>query len=98
MDHPGDLTNQAQKTSCDSCQGVPMGGSLPAVGPFAEDGKDFQFPAFYQLPPFFTLQPHAGIRAKQLELWKQLISECPGRCCSPKKLGGFLFRNQRNTG
>lgn len=41
----------------------------------AEDGKDFQYPAFYQLPPFFTLQPHASVRAKQLELWKQLISE-----------------------
>ncbi|CAK9067412.1 unnamed protein product [Durusdinium trenchii] len=39
------------------------------------DGKDFQYPAFYQLPPFFTLQPHASVRAKQLELWKQLISE-----------------------
>ena len=44
-----------------------------------QEGKDFQFPAFYQLPPFFTLQPHAAVRAKQLELWKQLISECP-RC------------------
>lgn len=41
----------------------------------AEDGKEFQFPAFYHLPPFFTLQPHAAVRAKQLELWKQLISE-----------------------
>eukprot|EP00434_Breviolum_minutum_P027871 symbB.v1.2.024656.t1/scaffold2352.1/size103767/2 len=39
------------------------------------DGKEFQFPAFYHLPPFFTLQPHAAVRAKQLELWKQLISE-----------------------
>ena len=41
----------------------------------AKDGKEFQFPAFYHLPPFFTLQPHAAVRAKQLELWKQLISE-----------------------
>ena len=35
----------------------------------------FQFPGFYQLPPFFTLQPNAAVRTKQLELWKQLASE-----------------------
>merc|ERR1740116_354106 len=32
----------------------------------------FEFPTFYQLPPFFTLQPNASVRDKQLGLWKQL--------------------------
>mmetsp|Transcript_15614 Transcript_15614/g.36867 ORF Transcript_15614/g.36867 Transcript_15614/m.36867 type:complete len:185 (-) Transcript_15614:15-569(-) len=35
----------------------------------------FEFPAFYHLPPFFTLQPNAAVRAKQLELWKQFVSD-----------------------
>eukprot|EP00927_Polykrikos_kofoidii_P064476 TRINITY_DN59729_c0_g1_i1.p1 TRINITY_DN59729_c0_g1~~TRINITY_DN59729_c0_g1_i1.p1 ORF type:complete len:190 (+),score=31.78 TRINITY_DN59729_c0_g1_i1:129-698(+) len=33
----------------------------------------FEFPPFYSLPPFFTLQPHAGVRAKQLTLWRQML-------------------------
>mmetsp|Transcript_35683 Transcript_35683/g.82935 ORF Transcript_35683/g.82935 Transcript_35683/m.82935 type:complete len:187 (-) Transcript_35683:113-673(-) len=37
--------------------------------------EGFQFPAFYNIPPFFTLQPHAGVRAKQLALWKQLAHD-----------------------
>eukprot|EP00913_Durusdinium_trenchii_P026300 g24678.t1 len=56
------------------------------------DGKDFQYPAFYQLPPFFTLQPHASVRAKQLELWKQLISEY----CSFHRLFIINLREERS--
>lgn len=64
-------------------------GQVAKGSPQRQDRKDFQFPAFYHLPPFFTLQPHAGVRAKQLDLWKQLISEhlgphtkgCVGRKC-----------------
>ena len=41
--------------------------------------KAFQFPAFYHLPPFFTLQPHQAVRQKQMELWRQLVAERPHR-------------------
>merc|ERR1719367_2261401 len=33
----------------------------------------FEFPPFYQLPPFFTIQQNAGVRNKQFALWKQLV-------------------------
>jgi ESCRT-II complex subunit VPS25 len=33
----------------------------------------FQFPEFYSFPPFFTLQPVKATRAKQLNLWRDLI-------------------------
>lgn len=35
--------------------------------------SEFEFPPFHRLPPFFTLQPHEGVRAKQLAMWRQLI-------------------------
>eukprot|EP00929_Paragymnodinium_shiwhaense_P067969 TRINITY_DN34163_c0_g1_i1.p2 TRINITY_DN34163_c0_g1~~TRINITY_DN34163_c0_g1_i1.p2 ORF type:complete len:187 (+),score=50.05 TRINITY_DN34163_c0_g1_i1:81-641(+) len=37
-------------------------------------GAAYVFPAFYNMPPFFTLQPHAAVRAKQLALWKQVVT------------------------
>mmetsp|Transcript_47799 Transcript_47799/g.139438 ORF Transcript_47799/g.139438 Transcript_47799/m.139438 type:complete len:207 (-) Transcript_47799:60-680(-) len=43
-----------------------------APGAFAPASR-FEFPPFYNLPPFFTLQQHEGVRAKQLSLWKQVI-------------------------
>ena len=33
----------------------------------------FTFPAMYNFPPFFTLQPVDSTRAKQVEQWKQLV-------------------------
>ncbi|CAJ1364104.1 unnamed protein product [Effrenium voratum] len=54
----------------------------------------FQFPGFYQLPPFFTLQPNAAVRTKQLELWKQLASEyCKAKRIFVLGLDHELFRN-----
>jgi len=34
---------------------------------------EFQFPWQYTFPPFFTLQPHAETRAKQLSAWRSLV-------------------------
>ena len=33
----------------------------------------FTFPWHYSFPPFFTLQPHAETRGKQLAAWRSLI-------------------------
>mmetsp|Transcript_3137 Transcript_3137/g.8494 ORF Transcript_3137/g.8494 Transcript_3137/m.8494 type:complete len:184 (+) Transcript_3137:3-554(+) len=41
----------------------------------ADAQPGYQFPPFWHLPPFFTLQPHAAVRAKQLDLWKQLARD-----------------------
>ena len=35
----------------------------------------FQTPAFYEYPPYFTLQPVAATRAKQSASWRKLILE-----------------------
>jgi hypothetical protein len=32
-----------------------------------------EWPWQYSFPPFFTLQPHAPTREKQLEAWKHLV-------------------------
>ena len=34
---------------------------------------EFKFPWQYSFPPFFTLQPHAETRAKQLSAWRSLV-------------------------
>ena len=36
-------------------------------------GSSFQFPEFYNFPPFFTIQPVLATREKQLALWRELI-------------------------
>uniref|UniRef100_A0A915HF46 Vacuolar protein-sorting-associated protein 25 n=1 Tax=Romanomermis culicivorax TaxID=13658 RepID=A0A915HF46_ROMCU len=36
---------------------------------------EFEFPWQYQFPPFFTLQPNANTRQKQLECWSSFILE-----------------------
>jgi ESCRT-II complex subunit VPS25 len=33
----------------------------------------FEFPAFFEYPPYFTVQPTAATARKQAELWKSLI-------------------------
>eukprot|EP00744_Colponema_vietnamica_P017991 GILI01025354.1.p1 GENE.GILI01025354.1~~GILI01025354.1.p1 ORF type:complete len:202 (+),score=35.54 GILI01025354.1:73-606(+) len=33
----------------------------------------FAFPDFYQMPPFFTVQPVLSTREKQLQLWGELV-------------------------
>ena len=35
--------------------------------------KGFQFPEFYNFPPFFTIQPVLATREKQLALWRELL-------------------------
>eukprot|EP00980_Cylindrotheca_fusiformis_P004224 scaffold918_cov126-Cylindrotheca_fusiformis.AAC.3 len=35
--------------------------------------KDFEFPEFYNFPPFFTIQPVLATKEKQLALWRDLI-------------------------
>ena len=35
--------------------------------------SEFTFPWQYSFPPFFTLQPHAETRAKQLSAWRSLV-------------------------
>lgn len=32
-----------------------------------------EWPAYYSLPPFFTIQPVANTRAKQLQMWVELV-------------------------
>ncbi|ESR45920.1 hypothetical protein CICLE_v10002637mg [Citrus x clementina] len=34
---------------------------------------DFKLPAFFNYPPYFTLQPVRDTREKQIQLWKELI-------------------------
>ncbi|KAK4856030.1 hypothetical protein QYF36_013404 [Acer negundo] len=34
---------------------------------------DFKLPAFFNYPPYFTLQPVRETREKQVQLWKELI-------------------------
>ncbi|XP_044462120.1 vacuolar protein sorting-associated protein 25-like isoform X2 [Mangifera indica] len=34
---------------------------------------DFKLPAFFNYPPYFTLQPVRDTREKQVQLWKELI-------------------------
>ncbi|PAA70543.1 hypothetical protein BOX15_Mlig008838g2, partial [Macrostomum lignano] len=36
-------------------------------------GADFAWPAVFEFPPFFTLQPNAETRRKQLDQWCSLI-------------------------
>ncbi|KPJ00329.1 PREDICTED: vacuolar protein-sorting-associated protein 25 [Papilio xuthus] len=36
---------------------------------------EITWPWQYNFPPFFTIQPHAETRAKQLEAWQQLITD-----------------------
>ncbi|XP_031501787.1 vacuolar protein sorting-associated protein 25 [Nymphaea colorata] len=36
---------------------------------------DFKFPPFFSYPPYFTLQPVRDTRQKQVELWKELITD-----------------------
>ncbi|KCV71207.1 hypothetical protein H696_02158 [Fonticula alba] len=42
----------------------------PAAAPGAESAD---FPAIYNFPPFFTLQPNQDTRSRQLDTWTQLI-------------------------
>ena len=36
--------------------------------------KEVEYPDFYQLPPFFTLQPNLATRQKQCQMWTELLS------------------------
>eukprot|EP01119_Soliformovum_irregulare_P018524 TRINITY_DN56_c0_g1_i1.p2 TRINITY_DN56_c0_g1~~TRINITY_DN56_c0_g1_i1.p2 ORF type:complete len:179 (+),score=31.46 TRINITY_DN56_c0_g1_i1:49-585(+) len=33
----------------------------------------FQFPSYYSMPPFFTIQPVLNTRKKQLQIWVEMI-------------------------
>lgn len=35
--------------------------------------EDFQWPYFYNYPPYFTLQPVKDTREKQIQVWKEFI-------------------------
>jgi len=35
---------------------------------------DFSFPSYYNFPPFYTIQPVASIREKQLKLWCDFLT------------------------
>eukprot|EP00884_Botryococcus_braunii_P019777 jgi/Botrbrau1/6483/Bobra.0034s0056.1 len=37
--------------------------------------SSFSFPVFHKYPPYFTLQPITETREKQLELWRNLITQ-----------------------
>ncbi|MBC8132418.1 MAG: hypothetical protein H7X95_05500, partial [Deltaproteobacteria bacterium] len=32
-----------------------------------------EWPSYYSLPPFFTLQPVPNTRQKQLQMWTELV-------------------------
>jgi len=40
----------------------------------------FEFPKFHNYPPYFTLQPVADSRAKQISWWKDLILKYCKQC------------------
>jgi len=35
--------------------------------------SDFDWPSQYSFPPFFTIQPNAGTRKRQMQIWSKLI-------------------------
>lgn len=39
----------------------------------SSNDQSFQYPDFYNFPPFFTIQPVLATREKQLALWRELI-------------------------
>ncbi|CAG9764743.1 unnamed protein product [Ceutorhynchus assimilis] len=41
---------------------------------------EIEWPWQYNFPPFFTLQPHAETRAKQVQAWKSLILDYCKKC------------------
>ncbi|XP_050293414.1 vacuolar protein-sorting-associated protein 25 [Anthonomus grandis grandis] len=43
-------------------------------------GEQLDWPWQYNFPPFFTLQPHAETRAKQVQAWKTLILDYCKKC------------------
>ena len=43
----------------------------------------FSLPEYYDFPPFFTVQPNANTRAKQLRLWSELIVAYAAAVASP---------------
>ena len=62
-----------------------------------QNGQEWKAPPFYGFKPFFTLQPVAATREKQLKLWRDLIVDYHRsmrryRMADPTKFE--LFRNQ----
>ena len=56
---------------------------------------EFAYPPFYQLPPFFTVQPNVDSRAKQFEIWCQLITDyCIHKKFHELSVKDGLFENE----
>lgn len=56
----------------------------------ASDEKEF---AFFQFPPFFTLQPVPETRQKQLELWRSWLISQKVTTCGTADRDGPIFKN-----
>lgn len=48
------------------------------------ENPNIEFPWQFHFPPFFTLQPHAETRAKQLAAWRSLVLEWYGATLQSK--------------
>lgn len=59
-----------------SLAGLSLSGSTvaPAISTAESGPAKFEFPVYASYPPFFTLQPNLTTRARQLELWTDLIT------------------------
>lgn len=83
-----------------SLSGLTLSGSTyaPTVeGSISESKPTFTFPSYSSYPPLYTLQPNLTTRARQLELWSDLIiSYCAHHCIfklSISSLPSDLFHN-----
>ena len=47
---------------------------IPPTNGQGHNSSDFKFPPYSSFPPFYTLQPNLTTRARQLELWSDLIT------------------------
>ena len=63
-----------------SLAGISLSGTPynPPLDSQADSAADFKFPAYSSFPPFYTIQPNLTTRARQLELWSDLITSYCG--------------------
>lgn len=76
----------------------PLSSRTPTSSSSSSSGDDYQYPELYHFPPFFTLQPAAETRSRQLGMWRDLVVNY----CRQKKVKQIvigddaftLFRNK----
>lgn len=104
MDHPGDLTNQAQKTRCDSWDDLPGGAracpwEVPChLGHLPRMGKTFSSRPSISCHHSLRCNHTRGSVPSSWNYGNSSSLSALADAVAQQKLGGFLFRNQRNTG